>query len=165
MLAHVFAVTFPARAEAEGEDAQTIDITRKLLEGPMVIHSRRILTEAEREVEINAIRMAYEFLGKLQSPLLKNAKFTNDMLTELFDALNMESVEIPTAEEMKQEQAEIQKMAQEMIQKERYFKALDQEKDKGARNIVQKFLQRNAPGNVSGAPNVSAGGGAIQGGV
>ncbi len=140
------ALKFPARPDTDNPDGSTIEVTRKLLEGPMIIHSRRVLTEAEREVKMTAVRIVFEFLGQLQSPMLKSPKFTTQMINELFDALNWENIEVPTEEELQQEMAKIQKMSQEMIEKERYFKALEGEKDKGARNIVQKFLERNAPG-------------------
>ncbi len=131
-------------------DARAIAVTREMLEGPMVIRSRRVLTEQERVTKIQAYQMILQFLGNVQSPLLQNVKFMTQIGENLIDALNLEHLDVPTPEEMQEEAAAIQKRAQEMEVEQRYMKALEQEKNKGARDQIRSFLEQHGPGAVGG---------------
>lgn len=141
---------FPLPQGKDQPDAQAIASVRQMLAAPMVIKSRRVLTETERAVKMKEYQLALEFLAKVQSPLLTHPGFMHDVMTRFFDALNLESIKIPSPEEIMQMQATVQRLAQEQVVKERYAKAAEGIANKGARKQVEEFLNRAGPGAQPG---------------
>ena len=140
----------------EGKEGSLIEITRKMFEPPMLIKSRRVATEAEREMTIGAIKEGVGFLANIQSPLMRNPTFLESAIKTYFDALNLESIEIPTKEQLMQEQAAMMAMAKQMEEKESFEKHAEKIPNKGVRNQIQRFLENPREASKLGAPATSA---------
>ena len=121
---------------------ETMRMTKKMLEQQVFIKSRRVLTEADREVSIKALMAAMEFVGKVAPQMVQSPTYVRPHIVKFYDLLNMEDITVPTVEEMQKEQAQIRNMQEQMKEQERYQKAAEQIKNKGARAQVEKFLEQ-----------------------
>lgn len=133
-------------SQPDSGSAALVDVTSKMFEGEVLIRSRRVLVEGERHARIAAIGSAMQFLANTQSPLMRSPMFMEQMIKEYFDALNLENVDLPTKEQLMQEQAQMQMMVRQADQQKKLLKAAQGIENKGARNIVEKFIQANSGG-------------------
>ena len=139
----------------ENGDGSLVEVTRKMFEGPVLIRSRRVATESEREMRIGALKEAMGFLAQTQSPLMRDPQFVMETTKEFFDALNLENVTIPTKEQLMQSQAQMMAMQKQIEEKESLDKAAEKIPNKGVRNQVQTFLDNPKEAGKMGAPATS----------
>lgn len=136
----------------DGAEGQLLEITRKMFEPPMLIKSRRVATEAEREMTIGAIKEAMTYLATTQNPLARSPIFVESITTAYFDALNLESIDIPTKEQLMQEQAQMAALQKQAEEREDLGKHASKIPNKGNRNLIQKFLDNPREASKIGAP-------------
>jgi len=144
------------RQGSDGDEGALMEVTRKMFEPPMLIKSRRVATEAEREMTIGAIKEGVGFLAQTQSALMRSPMFMESVLKEYFDALNLETIQIPTKEQLMQEQAMMAAMVKKAEEKEDLDKYADKIPNKGVRNQVKTFLDNPREASKIGQPATSA---------
>jgi len=137
---------------SNGAEGQLMEITRSMFEPPMLIKSRRVATEEERTMTIGSIKEAVGFLSNTQNPLIRSPQFIESVVTAYFDALNLESIEIPTKEQLMQEQAQMMAMMKQAEEKEDLDKHADKIPNKGVRNQIKTFLENPRQASKIGAP-------------
>ena len=137
---------------SNGAEGQLMEITRSMFEPPMLIKSRRVATEEERTMTIGSIKEAVGFLSNTQNPLMRSPQFIESVVTAYFDALNLESIEIPTKEQLMQESAQMLAMMKQAEEKEDLDKHADKIPNKGVRNQIKTFLENPRQASKIGAP-------------
>lgn len=125
-------------------------LTRELLEGDIYIRSRRMGTEQERMDSLKNIQLIMQFLDKIKSPIMQDPQVQEMFLATIQDLLNKESLKFPKA---KQIQATMGQQQEEDMKKQilgPMVKALQQEKNKGTRNLVRRYLQSSGVAEMMG---------------
>jgi len=144
----------PTRGDSNAE-AGLVPVTRKFFSGPLIIRSRRVLTEAERTMRIGAIKEAFAYLANSQNPMIRNPEFLESATKEYFDALNLENIKVPSAEELQKSQAKTIAMAKQMEEMEDLRKQAAKIPNNGNRKLVETFLENPKQASKIGMPATS----------
>jgi hypothetical protein len=144
----------PTRGDSNAE-AGLVPVTRKFFSGPLIIRSRRVLTEAERTMRIGAIKEAFAYLANSQNPMIRNPEFLESATKEYFDALNIENIKVPSAEELQKSQAKTIAMAKQMEEMEDLRKQAEKIPNNGNRKLVETFLENPKQASKIGMPATS----------